>query len=80
MKKAIYKAREIDLKATFEQLDLNESAYIPHRSDCSIEAIRTAASRLGSATGRKYSVSRTINGTIITRDDDTEHQHRTGKA
>lgn len=67
-KKAIFKAREIDLKATFEQLDVQEAVFIPFRSDLSIGAIRTAACRLGAAAGKTYSVSQTVNGTRIQRE------------
>lgn len=66
-KKAIYKKREVDLKATMESLGVNEAVYLAYNPQLRIGAIRTAASRKSAEGPEKFSVTETVNGTIITR-------------
>ena len=66
-RKAIYKAKEVDIKATVVQLEANDTVYLPYDPQLRINAIRTAVSRLNHAGEPKYSVKETVNGSIITR-------------
>lgn len=66
-KQAIYKEREVDLKATVEQLDLHEAVMVPFSNNLKVSAIRTAISRLNGKGDYRYSVTECINHTIITR-------------
>ena len=66
-KQAIYKEREVDLKATVEQLGLHEAVRLPFSNNLKVSAIRTAISRLNGKGDFRYSVTETVNHSIITR-------------
>ena len=66
-KQPVYKEREVDLRATMTQLEVQESVFLPYDSRMKTSAIRMAASRMSAEGDAKYSVSEKLNGTTITR-------------